>query len=339
MTLAELTTDSLPADTPRFRPLRSRPIQATARLIVTSWAVSLVLHGVALAVMFLVVFPYAPVEQRDPPAVLAEIVGDVDGMLAAPAPAPPAAAQAGATGTGSGVFASTQPYQPLAEITSDAPPSLGLGDMVVDRPGGLTLIGVGAGGGLGGEDFSQFGAGGGGIGGGAGRAEFFGLGGAVKGVSGIVYVVDRSGSMTDTFQKVREELRRSISALRRSQKFHVIFFNAGDPLENPPKKLVSAIDAQKKAFFEFLDAVMPEGSTHPERSMRRALALKPDLIYFLSDGGVDRGLLAKLDEWNRDRAVRIFTIAYFDQSGAALLEQIAREHGGEYKFVSENDLP
>ena len=145
--------------------------------------------------------------------------------------------------------------------------------------------------------------------------------------------------MLDTFIHVRNELIRSISTLRRSQKFHVIFFSAGVPLENPPRRPVAAIQAQKTAFFEFLDGVVPEGSTHPEQAMRRALALEPDLVYFLTDGEFDPALLPKLDGWNRDRRVRIFTIAYFDESGVELLEKIAREHGGEFKFVSEDDIP
>ena len=83
----------------------------------------------------------------------------------------------------------------------------------------------------------------------------------------------------------------------------------------------------------------PEGSTDPGPAMRRALATEPDLVYFLTDGEFDRSLIAQLDQWNRSRRVRIFTIAYFDRSGAELLEDIAREHGGEFKFISENDLP
>ena len=147
--------------------------------------------------------------------------------------------------------------------------------------------------------------------------EFFGLGGSARGARRIVYVVDRSGSMLDTFFHVREELKRSIGELRRSQKFHVIFFNAGEPLENPPKRLVRAIKAHREAFFGFLDTVFPAGSTKPARAMRRALAEHPDLIYFLTDGAFDPDLIGELDRWNKHRKVKIFTIAYFDRSGAA----------------------
>jgi hypothetical protein len=199
----------------------------------------------------------------------------------------------------------------------------------------LSVLGIGAGGGDSG-DLSKYGF----SATGNAAPEFFGAGGSVRGVRSVVYVVDRSGSMTDTFGHVREELKRSITSLRRSQKFHVIFFSSGPPVENPPGRLVSAIAGNRKAFFEFLDSVEPAGSTHPEQALMRALSLGPDLIYLLSDGiNFDPALPAKLDEWNRERRTRIFTIAYLDPGGRGMLEAVAREHRGEFKFVSEYDLP
>jgi hypothetical protein len=171
-------------------------------------------------------------------------------------------------------------------------------------------------------------------------AEFFGLGGSARGTRRVVYVVDRSGSMIDSFTFVQAELKRSVSALRRSQKFHVIFFNAGPPLENPPGRLVSAFKAHKQQLFEFTDSVIPRGDTKPERALERALSMEPDLVYLLSDGIDFRpSLLEALDTWNKNRRTRIFTIAYLDQTGSEMLERIAREHNGEFKFVSEDDLP
>ena len=102
---------------------------------------------------------------------------------------------------------------------------------------------------------------------------------------------------------------------------------------------VSAIRARKEELYGFLQSVEPQGSTDPAPAMRAAFMAEPDVIYFLTDGEFDRDLLPKLDRWNRDRQVRIFTIAYFNRTGAALLEEIAREHGGEFRFVTEHDLP
>lgn len=289
----------------------------TGRTVLLVWCLSVALHVGGLAVMFLLVFSSAAPADNDLPLAHIDIIGQID---ADPSPSIRPSDQPSRTGTQNPLDEKLKPNPAdrLAELSTNAKPD-------------LSIIGIGAGAG----DFSKYGFS---AGKGAGP-QFFGLGGSARGARRIVYVVDRSGSMLDTFVHVREEMKRSINALRRSQKFHIILFNSGEPLENPPKRLVSAIKAQKKAAFKFLESVFPEGSTRPQRAMRRALNTDPDLIYFLTDGGFDPALVDKLDRWNKGRRVRIFTIAFFDRSGAELLERIAREHGGEFKFVSENTLP
>lgn len=310
------------------------PSRRRLRDVLTAWSLSIVLHAVGLGLMLMVVFPFrAAPDDSELPRVHAQVIGDVD---APPSPAP-SSASAAARSIGD---SSTPRFQPNPNAVPGAGAGIegsggvaGIGPIVPNRSGSdLTVIGIGAGTG---------GTGGTGIGlDGGGSAEFFGAGGAVQGVRHVVYVVDRSGSMLDTFHLVKVELKRSISNLRRSQKFHVIFFNSGDPLENPPQRLVNAIASIKEQFFSFLETVQPGGSTKPERAMKRALALEPDILYLLSDGiSFDSDLPAKLNDWNRERKTRIFTIAYLDQEGRGILETIAREHGGEFKFISENDLP
>lgn len=211
-------------------------------------------------------------------------------------------------------------------------------EMMSQAPGkqrfDLSIIGIGTGGG----DLSRIGLR---TGSGQSGPSFFGVGGKARQARRIVYVVDRSGSMLELLHGVKKELKRSIKALRRTQRFHVIFYNAGEPLENPPKKLISATSAGKADAFRFIDEeVQAAGSTDPLMAIKRAFAVKPDLIYFLSDGEIPMAsqLLNLLEQVNRDRSVRVFTIAYVDPHGAELLEKIAREHRGEYRYVSEHDL-
>jgi len=195
------------------------------------------------------------------------------------------------------------------------------------------IVGIGTGGG----DFSEYGlqasSGGGG-------PRFFGLGPGDRAVRSIVYVVDRSASMLEVFDDVRKETKRSVSRLRKSQKFHLIFYSADDPLRHPPKKMVNAIRTAKEAAYEFIDSVPVGGGTNELPALERAFALKPDIIYFLSDGNLyDREvLLEQLRQWNAKKRVRIFTIAFVFPEGKELLEQIAREHNGGFRYVSEYDL-
>lgn len=296
----------------------SAPLILSGRGILASWLISIVAHAVLFLGMVALVLPFNAEKKPDRPAARVEVVGPVEATSFLPS-RDFDLSQSASVNDVADVRIPPKPF---------APPS----DLMVSKKPELTVIGIGAGGG----DFTKYGLS---VGGGPGP-EFFGLGGSARGAREIVYVVDRSGSMIDTFVYVQAELKRSISALRRSQKFHVIFFNAGPPLEYPPKRPVAAIEAHKTEFFKFLETVAPGGGTKPEGAMNRALALEPDLVYLLSDGvGFQQSLHRRLDEWNADRKARIYTIAYLDRAGSQMLEQIAREHDGEFRFVSEEDLP
>lgn len=317
----------------------------TGKSVLLSWISSIFFHIMLLGAMYLLVFPYSPPRPEVEHAVtFAQVVGDVDATGTAPvppSPAPPTSAPPSQQADNSSVRKLQPSLSPLDSLVGGpvgspsgaaSQTSGGLGGLTVP---GVPVIGLGAGspgsGGESGPPGVSLGTG--------GNVNFFGLQSAAPGVRSIVYVVDRSGSMTDTFTAVRAELKRSIGALRRSQKFHVIFYNSGEPLENPPLKPVPAIETNKRAFFEFLEGITATGGTRPERALRQALALEPDLIYFLSDGAFEPEVVDRLKEWNRDGRTKVYTIAYLDQQGRKLLEKIARENGGEFRFVTEHDLP
>jgi hypothetical protein len=303
-------------------------INSAGKAILSAWILSILVHAAVFLVMLILVFPYAPGALSLFPRTRAELVGEVfdpresEWLSAERNPAQLSMEE-------------TARHDPFDLRLEPRPPSdwsdpKAFGTSASTRQSDLTIVGIGTGG----SDLSRFG-----LTGGGGGAEFFGLGRSAPGVRRIVYVVDRSGSMTDTFEFVRREMKRSIGALRRSQRFHAIFFSSGDFLENPPRDLVAAIPANKIQTFAFIDGVMPGGGTDPEPAMRRAFAVNPDVIYFLTDGEFRPTLVARLQEWNRNERVRIFTIAFLGSGGIPLLEQIAREHNGEFRLVTENDLP
>jgi len=309
------THDGEPVGARRAGHEGSAPVQLTGAALLAAWGISVALHAVIFIVMFVVPWLSDTLSEEESPLTRVELIGDLEPTSFTPSQTPDL---------------NPPRTTPQPDETRIVPQKYdALADLGTARKPELTIIGIGAGGG----DFERYGLN---VGGGGGP-EFFGLGGSAREARKVVFVVDKSGSMLETFDAVRQELRRSISAMRRSQKFHVIFFSKS-PLESPPRKLVSAIRAQKQAFFEFLETVEPSGDTDPAGAMRRALALEPDLIYFLTDGQFDSSLLPKLDNWNKDRRVQVFTIAYVSREGAELLEIIARNHRGEFRFVSEDDI-
>ncbi len=153
----------------------------------------------------------------------------------------------------------------------------------------------------------------------------------------VVYLVDASGSMTDGFGFVKLEIARSIRRLRTEHQFDVIFFGQGLPAELPEERLVDATEANKQGALEFVDSVHPRGNTEPEAAIRRAFALRPEVIYLLSDGDLPASVVDVFAELNADRRVIVHTILAGVYDGHILV-QVARENGGKFTFISESDL-
>ena len=216
---------------------------------------------------------------------------------------------------------------------------------------GLNVIGMGGGGGGGGGGpLAPYGLGRGGSGM-APKSSFFGTGGGGN-VYHVCYVIDRSGSMIDTFDAVRQEMLVSISRMRPIQDFHIILFAEGSPKELEHKRLVSATDRYKEDAAKFLEPVRAEGKTDPVPALNRAFDVlasaditkrQGKLIYLLTDGVFPDN--AKVLDAVRKRnggdkkTVLINTYLYGNRPPEAekVLQAIAAENGGRYKYVSSDE--
>jgi hypothetical protein len=184
-----------------------------------------------------------------------------------------------------------------------------------------------------------------GLGTGSGRGSgLFGVGGEA---SKIVYVVDRSGSMTSSIDYVKLELKRSIGELGEEKEFHVIFYSSGPPVEMPTRRLVNATDRDKQLAFEFIDGIIAQNETDPSKALERAFEVKPELIYLLTDGEFDKAMVGLLNRLNRDQKITVHTIGFWAwrsrqdsdlPSGEEVLKIMADQNGGNYKAIYEEDL-
>ena len=154
----------------------------------------------------------------------------------------------------------------------------------------------------------------------------------------IVYVVDRSGSMTDSIDIVKNELRRSLLDLPGDGEFHVIFFSSGPPAEMPTRRLVAATERNRLLAFEFIDSVVAAQGTDPTQALERAFAARPEVIYLLTDGEFDREIVSLIRRLNAAGNVRVYTIGFLYNPDNRVLRDIAAQNGGEYKFISQGDL-
>jgi hypothetical protein len=197
--------------------------------------------------------------------------------------------------------------------------------------------GVGSGTGDGGGPLAPFGipGGGGGIG---PKSPFMGVSGnAMK----VVYLCDSSGSMMNKFDTLRQELRKAADSLKPIQSFDIIFFSE-DSFVALDKQLMLATPEVKRKAYDFLDKTAPHGSSDPIPGLRAAFGAQPQLIYMLTDGDFPNNaqLLEELRKLNKDKKVKINTIAFMDRGDEyeKLLKQVAEENGGAFKFVEEREL-
>ena len=207
--------------------------------------------------------------------------------------------------------------------------------------GGLSLGGGGMDVPLGGLGDMGLGGRGAGIGAGRGGRGGFGtfFGSRVRGGS-FVYVVDCSGSMSNSSNRmgisrmnaVKNELIRSVGDLSPSQKFFIIFYNSSSiPMQ--ADGLVPADENNKRYYLNWAGSIGSGGGTQPRDSMLHALSLEPDAIWLLSDGEFDPFVCDEIRSNNPGGDIQIHTIAFHSPTGYAVLQRIAYENNGSYHFI------
>jgi hypothetical protein len=178
---------------------------------------------------------------------------------------------------------------------------------------------------------AALGAGGGGSGKGVG---FFGTRARADTV---VFVVDMSGSMNDgrRFDRAVDELIRSLNALVPTQRFFVFFYNGVTypMLDQRSAKLTAATPGNRTKVIKWIKTLEPNGDTAPEEALERALKLKPQVIYFLTDGEIPPTTRDAAKKFNYDHKTVIHTIAFVTEEGAEILRGIALDNRGKYRFV------
>ena len=122
--------------------------------------------------------------------------------------------------------------------------------------------------------------------------EFFGIGGYGQ---TFVYVVDASDSMNDRgkFERARYELLHSIEQLNSDQRYFIIFYNDGAYPMDANEPLLATQDNLANTT-QWINEVEPTGGTNPLPALLFALTLRPDAIYFLSDGQFDPATIQQL---------------------------------------------
>ena len=164
----------------------------------------------------------------------------------------------------------------------------------------------------------------------------------------IVYLVDRSGSMFDMINAVKNDILNSAKVLDPIQNFHVIMLADGDPLEKKPMFLTPSIEKHKIALAGFLANTRAEGRTNPVKGINRAFDTLAKMkkcpgkvINLLTDGTFpdNQAVFMAIRARNRKKDVMINTFLIGKKTPIAVkvMQQIAKENGGKYRYVNPNE--
>jgi len=155
----------------------------------------------------------------------------------------------------------------------------------------------------------------------------------------IVYVVDASASMNHPhesraktrFGRVKFELVKSIESLLPHQEFCIYFFNSFSTPMSPGYCVARGRKTPQK-LYDWIAKFQAKGQTEPLDSLKAAVAQRPDLIYFLTDGQISKRDLERASQLNHDQA-RFSTICIGDNSSETQLKSLSAGTGGTYTFV------
>jgi Mg-chelatase subunit ChlD len=165
---------------------------------------------------------------------------------------------------------------------------------------------------------------------GAGGSSFFGFS---ADSNRVVFVVDVSGSMHGKrIRRAQTELRKTLEALKPSQKFYIVFFSDG-AVPMPAAGLLSATSDNVAQASQWVQQAQCGGGTNPLPALLLALDLKPDAIYLLTDGKFPGQVLLAVTQDPPGHRTPIYTIAFASKKAERLLQAIANETGGSYRFV------
>ncbi len=176
--------------------------------------------------------------------------------------------------------------------------------------------------------------------GGGGGIGFFG---ARAEANSVVFVVDKSGSMSNQMRldTAKLELSNALQQLKPHQKFYVIFYD-NDMLRMlapaAPPRMQFATRSNVSRFLNWLSShVEPGGGTVPRESLLTALELQPEVIFFLTDGDSAPQTAATVHLQNAQDTI-IHTLCFSNDYGEQVMRRIAQENRGRYRFVDADTV-
>jgi hypothetical protein len=170
----------------------------------------------------------------------------------------------------------------------------------------------------------------------------------VEGVgSKFVYLFDRSVSMEGALlAAAKRELIASLEALESVHQFQIIFFNYDVQiwdLTGGQQRIPYATERNKRLATRYVQGITAIGGTLRRKALGRALALRPEVVFFLTDtdnkmatGDVARAIRQAV---RNSTTIHAIEFGFGPQAGGEnFLTQLAHGTGGQYAYIDTSHL-
>jgi hypothetical protein len=140
---------------------------------------------------------------------------------------------------------------------------------------------------------------------------------------------------------IRTQLSAALAGIDRTRSFDIIFVADGQPQALDEKAMLTGAPANQGMAAAFLVKTAATKSSDPLPALKLAFWLGPELVVFLTDSPIaDQSLPAAIAGLNVGHRVMVNTVLYqaTDQATGEALMRIAKESGGQYKRVQQNEL-
>ena len=180
--------------------------------------------------------------------------------------------------------------------------------------------------------------------GGGARTSVFGVEGEGR---KFAYVFDRSASMAGPpLAAAKKQLIKSLESLGGTHQFQIVFFNfrlTSPDLTGGQNRIAFADDRNKEFAEGFISSVVADGGTNRVAALTRALNLRPDVIFFLTDeeNPMTTAELQQIAYRNRRVGATICTIEFGlgpEHGKRNFLVELASLTGGQYGYVDTTRL-
>jgi hypothetical protein len=163
--------------------------------------------------------------------------------------------------------------------------------------------------------------------------------------SKFVYVLDRSGSTEGkVLAAAKAAILASIETIDDVHQFQLVVYNERPKVFNPAGpngQLAFGTENNRAEVKRFLATISADGGTDHSAALSTAVRMHPDVIFLLSDGDDPKLTAHDLERIDRIGAGIIINTIQFGEDHKlehGFMEKLAKQSGGEYKFVDATKL-